>query len=53
MIGVEQHSDEAVAAGLERLLVTSWDSSKIKRCSEKFESLTMTKNYLDVYQRII
>ena len=53
MIGVEQHSDEAVAAGLERLLATTWDSNKIKQCSEQFESQTMAKNYIDVYQRII
>lgn len=50
MVGVEEHSDEAVAKGLERLLTGKWDSSKIKQYSEKFESQAMANNYIDVYQ---
>lgn len=50
MVGVEEHSDEAVAKGLERLLTGKWDSSKIKQYSERFESQAMANNYIDVYQ---
>lgn len=53
MIGVEEHSDESVANGLERLLTTDWDTNKIKEHSKKFESQTMAKEYIYVYQRDI
>lgn len=50
MIGVKEHSDEALARGLEKLLTENWDSNKIKEYSKKFESHTMAKQYINVYQ---
>ena len=53
MVGVEGHTDEDVAKGLVKLFTTYWDKSKIIEYSAKFNSQTMAKHYLDVYQRTI
>ena len=52
MIGVGLHSDEAVAQGLEVLLTKEWDEGLIKKHSEKFDSTTMAKGYIDTFKRI-
>ena len=53
MVGVESHTDEAVANGLERLLTNKWDKEKIKVYSKKFEPENMAEKYVEVYQRTI
>lgn len=53
MIGVDEHTDEAVAKGLESLLTNNWNKERIKEYSRKFESENMAKNYVDVYKREI
>lgn len=53
MVGVLEHSDKAVAEGLERLLTGEWNRAAIKAYSKKFESENMAKQYIDVYQREI
>lgn len=50
MVGVDEHSDEAVAKGLELLLTYNWDKEQIKIYSKKFESHSMAKNYIKVYE---
>ncbi len=52
MIGVYEHSDEAVAKGLELLLTKEWDNNAIKEYSKKFESKAMAEKYIDVYKMI-
>ena len=52
MIGVDEHSDEAVAKGLELLLTMDWDKNAIKEYSKKFESKAMAEKYIDVYKMI-
>lgn len=52
MIGVEEHSDTAVAEGMEHLLNSQWDKEKIKEYSKKFESQTMAYNYVEVYRKL-
>lgn len=53
MVGVEDHSDEAVEKGLEILLTNNWNREMIKTYSKKFESENMAKQYVDVYKREI
>ena len=53
MIGVGEHSDEAVAKGLEILLTKEWDSERIKKYSKKFETERMANNYIYVYKKEI
>lgn len=53
VIGVEEHSDEAVAKGIEQLLIRDWNEEHIKEYSKKFESQTMAENYLTVYKNVI
>ena len=53
MIGVDSHSDEAVAEGLELLLTKNWDKNRIIEYSRKFTSTTMAKNYINVYKSIL
>lgn len=53
MIGVSEHTDEAVANGLARLLTDNWNKERIKNHSKKFENQTMAKQYINVYQREI
>ena len=53
MIGVAEHTDEAVAKGLEQLLTKEWNSDRIKDYSKKFESQNMANNYINVYKREI
>ena len=53
MIGVGEHSDEAVAKGLEILLTKEWDSERIKEYSKKFETERMANNYIYVYKKEI
>lgn len=52
MVGVEEHSDRAVADGMVRLLNTKWDSQQIIEYSKKFESQTMANHYISVYKSI-
>lgn len=49
MIGVEEHSDTAVAKGMVKLLTGSWDKEIIKLYSKKFESQNMAKEYIKAY----
>lgn len=53
MIGVSEHTDEAVTKGLESLLTNNWNTEKIKAYSKKFESENMAKQYVNVYKREI
>lgn len=53
MIGVGEHTDEAVAKGLKQLLTHKWDSDSIKKYSKKFESQEMANHYINVYKREI
>lgn len=53
MVGVDEHTDEAVAKGLGRLLTNNWNKEDIKAYSRKFESENMAKQYVDVYTREI
>ena len=53
MVGVLEHSDKAVAEGLERLLTGKWNRAAIKAYSKKFEAHNMAKQYINVYQREI
>lgn len=53
MIGVCEHTDEAVAQGLKQLLTHKWDSDSIKNYSKKFESQEMAYQYINVYKREI
>ena len=53
MIGVEEHSDTAVAEGIVDLLNSQWDKSKIISYSKKFESAIMAVNYLNIYRKVL
>lgn len=53
MVGVDEHTDEAVAKGLEQLLTNNWNKEQIKQYSKKFESENMAKQYVDVYKKKI
>lgn len=53
MIGVEEHSDTAVAEGMGHLLNTRWDKSEIISYSKKFESAIMAVNYLNIYRKVL
>lgn len=53
MVGVEEHSDSAVAKGLECLLETNWDSDTIKDYSKQFESQSMAEQYIAAFQKEI
>ena len=53
MVGVDEHTDEAVAKGLEQLLTNNWNKEQIKHYSKKFESENMAKQYVEVYKRDI
>ena len=50
MVGVTDHSDEAVANGIDLLLTKRWDEKKIRDYSKNFEPDTMAQNYLSVYK---
>ena len=52
MIGVEDHSDESVAKGIEALLCYQWNKKDIINYSKKFDSLNMAKQYISVYEKI-
>ena len=52
MVGVKEHSDEAVAKGIEMLLTSDWNSKDIRDYSCKFESQSMAANYIRVYIKI-
>ena len=51
MVGVAEHTDEAVAKGLEILLTNKWNKEQIRSYSKKFESENMAKQYVNVYKR--
>lgn len=51
MVGVNNHSDEAVAKGLEQLLTNKWNKELIKTYSKKFEPENMAEKYVEVYKR--
>lgn len=51
MVGVKEHTDKAVANGLEALLTKDWKKQKIKDYSKKFEPENMAKQYVEVYQQ--
>ena len=53
MIGVEMHSDRAVAEGMDHLLNARWDIEQIKEYSQKFKSTTMAANYVNMYCEIL
>lgn len=53
MVGVEGHDDEAVARGVEDLLLRQWDKNRIYNYSRKFESDSMARNYINAYKTII
>ena len=53
MVGVSEHTDQAVAEGLVMLLTKNWNKEAIKQYSKKFESQNMAKQYVNVYQREI
>ena len=53
MVGVKEHTDEAVAKGLVFIMTYNWDKELIKAYSKKFESDNMAKQYVDVYKREI
>lgn len=50
MVGVEEHSNEAVAKGMEKLLTIHWNSEKIKEASKRFEADTMAEKFKKVYE---
>ena len=52
VVGVKEHTDEAVAKGLELLLTTKWEKSAIIDHSHKFEDGEMAKKYIEVYKKI-
>lgn len=52
MVGVETHTDRAVAEGLELLLTSRWNKEQIKAHSKKFESENMAKQYIEVYKSV-
>lgn len=51
MVGVDKHTDKAVAEGLEFLLTNRWDKEQIRLYSKKFESQNMAEQYLNVYKK--
>lgn len=53
MVGIEEHSDEAVARGLEKLLTSEWNEEFIRVYSHKFENQSMAENYVRVYKMLI
>ena len=53
MIGVEQHDDSSVAAGLVELLSREWNRDYILNYSKKFEAHKMAERYVKVYERIV
>ena len=51
VIGVEDHTNKAVAEGLQTLLTKEWNKNAIKAHSKKFESEEMAKRYIDFYMK--
>lgn len=52
MIGVETHSNQAVADGLKELLSYNWGKKKIIEASKKFEPEKMASTYLLCFNQI-
>lgn len=53
VIPISSRRDEDVADSVEKLLTSEWDKGAIRSFSKKFESETMTDNYIEVYHSII
>ena len=53
MIGVNEHSDEAVANGLVKLFLNKWNPVVICEYSRKFQSDSMAAKYISVYKRLL
>ena len=52
IIGIKNRTDEALAKGIEKMFLASWDSRKISKSFKKFDIEEMANKYLLNYKAI-